>query len=157
MCWKTRIGSEESDQPAEGCFGQRLLALGRGSDTNGRLILEVSVLMRKFTVVAPNWESPFTSCRVFDLRNWQWAWHCWSQLMCRGTGWEAAFEIMACYHQCITAQHSVPAATASSGQQAGRYKIKEQHLLFYFITWQRHTFLLAEMRKNQCSNWTVPK
>lgn len=69
-----------------------------GPDRRGRLVLKVSLLMRKFTVVAPSWESPFTSCRVFNLKNWQWALHSWSQLMWRGRGWEAAFEITPRYH-----------------------------------------------------------
>lgn len=79
-----------------------------GLDRKGRLVLKVSLLMRKFTVVAPNWESPFTSRRVFNLKDWQCTLHCWSRLMWRGRGWEAAFEITPRYRQRIKGQQRIP-------------------------------------------------
>lgn len=77
---------------------------GFGWDRKGRLVLKVSVLMRKFRVVAPDWERPFSSRRVFNLK-------AWSRLMWRARGWEAAFEITPRYRPRIKARRSIPPPT----------------------------------------------
>lgn len=112
---KSMTDSEKSDQfwwclslAVLRRFSQQQPGSRKLQSTKGRLVLKVSLLMRKFTAVASNWESPFTSCIVFHLRNWQWALHHWSWLMCQGRGWEAAFEITAHYRWRIKAEHRIP-------------------------------------------------